>query len=268
MVNTISILGCGWLGFPLALHLLTKGYTIKGSTTSTDKLQVLKENGIIPYHIVLNPVEAAPGDFYHSDLLIINIPPSSATKSGTTHMEQMKGVASEIRRHGIKKVIFISSTSVYANVNTEVTEADVYLADDHILLHVENLLKNIDQCTVTILRCAGLMGYNRVPGKYFKGKKALDTGEIPVNYIHRDDVVAIIARVIEEEPGDSPFNVVAPLHPKRKDVYIRNAKDFEFEAPTFVIGKPTPFKIVNGDKLSQRLDYHFKYPNPMEFYAT
>ena len=35
----ISILGCGWLGLPLAKSLLAKGYKIKGSTTSESKLE-------------------------------------------------------------------------------------------------------------------------------------------------------------------------------------------------------------------------------------
>ncbi len=38
MKQNISILGCGWLGKPLALKLNKKGCHIKGSTTSDDKL--------------------------------------------------------------------------------------------------------------------------------------------------------------------------------------------------------------------------------------
>jgi 3-hydroxyisobutyrate dehydrogenase-like beta-hydroxyacid dehydrogenase len=32
-MTKISILGCGWLGFPLAKALLKDGFTVKGSTT-------------------------------------------------------------------------------------------------------------------------------------------------------------------------------------------------------------------------------------------
>src|SRR5574343_621841 len=38
----IAILGCGWLGLPLAKSLLSKGYEVKGSTTSESKLVILK----------------------------------------------------------------------------------------------------------------------------------------------------------------------------------------------------------------------------------
>jgi len=42
----IAVLGCGWLGFPLAISLIEKGYLVKGSTTSESKLSDLKSKGI------------------------------------------------------------------------------------------------------------------------------------------------------------------------------------------------------------------------------
>jgi 3-hydroxyisobutyrate dehydrogenase-like beta-hydroxyacid dehydrogenase len=49
----ISILGCGWLGLPLAKSLLAKSYEVKGSTTSENKLEVLINAGILPFQIQL-----------------------------------------------------------------------------------------------------------------------------------------------------------------------------------------------------------------------
>ena len=42
----VSILGCGWLGLPLAKALIGEGYTVKGSTTTPAKLNLLKEEGV------------------------------------------------------------------------------------------------------------------------------------------------------------------------------------------------------------------------------
>ena len=47
----IAILGCGWLGFPLAIRLLQAGHKVEGSTTSVMKLQELSEEGIGPHLI-------------------------------------------------------------------------------------------------------------------------------------------------------------------------------------------------------------------------
>ena len=53
MNKKISILGCGWLGLPLAKSLLSKSYEVKGSTTSESKIDLLKNAGISPFQIQL-----------------------------------------------------------------------------------------------------------------------------------------------------------------------------------------------------------------------
>jgi biotin synthase len=53
----ISILGCGWLGFPTGLHLQKKGADVKGSTTSEEKLEKLKEAGLYAYNHNLDTSE-------------------------------------------------------------------------------------------------------------------------------------------------------------------------------------------------------------------
>ena len=50
-MKKISLLGCGRLGFPLAIQLLKQGYLINGSTRTTSKMSTLKNAGIIPYLI-------------------------------------------------------------------------------------------------------------------------------------------------------------------------------------------------------------------------
>jgi nucleoside-diphosphate-sugar epimerase len=49
--HRISILGCGWLGFPLGIRLLERDHFVRGSTTTKDKIPLLEEAGIEPYHI-------------------------------------------------------------------------------------------------------------------------------------------------------------------------------------------------------------------------
>ncbi|GAB3814760.1 hypothetical protein GCM10028895_08160 [Pontibacter rugosus] len=45
----VSIMGCGWLGLPLAEQLVKQGYTVKGSTTTAAKQALLEEKNIQPY---------------------------------------------------------------------------------------------------------------------------------------------------------------------------------------------------------------------------
>ena len=50
-MQKVSILGCGWLGIPLAKALLKKGLLVKGSTTTVEKISLLKSFGVEPHLI-------------------------------------------------------------------------------------------------------------------------------------------------------------------------------------------------------------------------
>ena len=54
MTKNIGILGCGWLGLPLAKKLIEKGYSVNGTTTSSNKLKVLQNAGINPFTVRLS----------------------------------------------------------------------------------------------------------------------------------------------------------------------------------------------------------------------
>ena len=77
-MTKISILGCGWLGLPLAKTLIKNGFSVNGSTTSVDKIPILKNIGISPFLLTLEStkvsgeIDAFLGD---STILIVNIPP-------------------------------------------------------------------------------------------------------------------------------------------------------------------------------------------------
>lgn len=278
-METISILGCGWLGSPLALSLLAEGYTVKGSTTRTEKLSVMRGVGIRPYRLSLNPeLQPKTEDFFETDLLIIDIPPKTRDKGPDFHPQQIEAVAEEIKAQNVKHCIYISSTSVYPNLNREVSEEDAVSAEKagsqegghsegsmYALLKAEETLKAVPDLALTIIRCGGLMGYDRIPGRYFAGKQQLTTGKIPVNYIHRDDVIGIILKVIRQGYWNQTLSAVAPQHPSRQQMYEQNAEAFGFQAPTFKDTPAEEYKIVSPEKLLKELQYTFHYPNPLEF---
>lgn len=274
-MKTISILGCGWLGAPLARNLLAEGYTVKGSTTQTQKKSVMKDVGILPYVLSLTPElsRQEPGGFFESDLLIINIPPKTRSEGQEYHPRQIEALAAQIKQHSIRHCIYVSSTSVYPATEggTEVREedaADPEQSRHPAIWHAEDILKKVSGLQLTVLRCGGLMGYDRIPGKYFAGKKNLTTGHIPVNYVHRDDVIKVIVKVIQKGYWNQTLNVVAPEHPGRKEVYLKNAEEFGYEQPTFTEGnadEEEAYKVVSSQKLIKELSYEFIYPNPLDF---
>ena len=65
-MQTISLLGCGKLGFPVALDLVNEGYHVKGSTTTASKIDKLKQYGITPY--LINIEEFIEAEFFNSNI--------------------------------------------------------------------------------------------------------------------------------------------------------------------------------------------------------
>lgn len=273
--SSISIIGCGWLGLPLGKYFSEKGFDVKGSTTKPEKLEILQENSVKPFILQLNPqvVGENVDNFMLSHTLFINIPPRIRLQKEDAHVEQISNLLPFIKTSSIKNIIYISSTSVYPELNREVFEEDVKLPEQSAsttMVKAENLLKAFCEETklnLTILRCGGLMGYDRIPAKYFSGWKGLTTGDIQVNYVHRDDVIKIIETIIEKQIWNETFNIVSPIHPNRKEIYSKNCEELGFEMPEFIT--PTeaqPFKIISSKKWLERSNYSFIYENPLDYY--
>lgn len=263
--TSISILGCGWLGLPLAKALIQKGYDVAGSTTSPEKINSLIALGVKPFTIALNPDFEGSNkkEFFESDILIVAFPPRIKVNGESYYLSQVQRLA-EIAGNRKTEIIFLSSTSVYGFANKEMTEDDV--DKEHVLFKAEEILRAGLKNKVTVLRLSGLMGYDRIPCKYYSGKKGLSNGETPVNYIFRDDVIGIVSLIIERGIWNETFNVTAPIHPTRKEVMEPCCEQTQFEMPEFIASKETaPFKIINSDRLQAKLGYHFIYPNPLDF---
>lgn len=268
----ISILGCGWLGLPLAERLLVNGHTVKGSTTSAEKRAFLIQKGIDAHQLLLNP--DPDGDLnalLQTDTLVIDIPPKAGKLGDAFHPKQIAGLIDAIRQSPIRHVIYVSSTSVYPELSRTVVEADV--TDEvgsgaPMLVRAEQLIQALaPEKTVTILRFGGLMGYDRIPGKYVAGR-TVDSGAVPVNYLHQSDAVGILQTIIEQRPA-GVFNGVAPGHPTREAIYRRSCEDFGYDLPTFVTpDAPVPYKVVSPARLVQETGYTFEYPNPLDFLYT
>lgn len=262
-MKQLSILGCGWLGLPLAKSFVDQGWSVKGSTTSTDKMIALEEAGITPYIVELlgSEISGKVQDFFHgSDILIINIPPQAKT-SEKPFVEKMKLLMPEIQRSTITKVLFVSSTSVYSDNNLIVTEATKRVATTESgkqLIDTENYLQSINSIQTTILRFGGLIGAGRNPAKYLAGRQDVENPEAAVNLIDQADCIGIIHAIIAKEAWGTNFNASVPDHPIRKDYYSKKAVESNLEPATFDYSKPSVGKVISSEKIVKELDYHFK----------
>ncbi|MVM40147.1 SDR family NAD(P)-dependent oxidoreductase [Spirosoma sp. HMF3257] len=268
--NSISIIGLGWLGLPLANQLLVEGFQVKGSTTSIEKKTLVEESGIDTYALQLVPEPVGDlASLLQADTLVINIPPKAGKLGEDFHPAQINYLAQAIRQSPIKHAIYVSSTSVYPELNRIVVEDDVVELHQSAapgLTRAEQLIQGLaPDRLVTILRCGGLMGYDRIPGKYVAGR-TVDSGAVPVNYLHRDDAIGILVSLIRQEISGT-FNAVSPEHPTREAIYRKSCVDFGYELPTFVTpAKPVSYKVISPEKLINATNYQFRYADPLTFF--
>ena len=272
MIKTISILGCGWLGLPLAKQLVQAGYTIKGATTTPEKLPVLKSAGIAPYLIkVTDRLEGDElGHFFDTDLLFVNIPPGGRRdpKVANTYPQKIAAIAKMAVQKNIANLIFISSTSVYGNDNSivdESTATNPVTASGKGLVAAEQYLEQLDTPQATILRMAGLVGGSRKPGRFLAGKKNLPNGSAPVNLVHLEDCVALITSLIKKEAFGAIFNVAADGHPEKAAFYTAQALNDGLTPPTFNAEQESEYKIISNARIKSALNYKFIHPDPMDF---
>lgn len=268
-MSQISILGCGWLGFPLATTLIKKGFSVNGSTTSESKISGFENAGINPYLISLG-AEAIHGkiqDFFNdSEILIVDIPPKLRGDSAENFTSKIQNLMLEIEKSSIKKVLFISSTSVYADsenipIITEEVIPNPDTESGRQLLEAENILLANSSFQTTVLRFGGLIGEDRHPIKFLSGKENIENPDGPINLIHQQDCIGIISKIIEKDIWNKTFNAVAPIHPTRKEYYTEKAKSLGLALPGFSQEKKSVGKIIDSKKVKEILKYKFQLQN-------
>lgn len=268
MKRTVSILGCGWLGTALGKSLLRKGWNVKGSTSSTQSNNSLEMTGISTFYVKVKPkaIEVDYNSFFNTDVLVVSIPPTRTECVEESYPKKVQQIALKAENLGIKKVLFISSTSVYESKNTQVKEGDEGTPEKksgRALLKAESILTKNKNFKTTVLRFGGLIGYDRNPAKFLAHKTTV-SGEALVNLIHRDDCVSIITQIIERNIWGEVFNAVSPEHPSKKEFYTKAAKISELATPQFSKETET-FKVVCSDKLISTLNLKFAYNSPMDY---
>lgn len=246
----------------VARQCLTDDFIVKGTTTTPEKLKLLQDEGINAF--LLNLEEQGPIDtsLLESDIILSAIPPRTRRNEGGSHVQQIENLLTQLNSE--QYFIYISSTSVYpdaAGTYDESFHLTSQNTGNHVLYEAEQRILSYFESPL-ILRPGGLMGYNRIAGRYFAGGTA--PGRLqPVNYIHRDDVVDLIAQSIQKRLA-GVYNLVAPDHPTREEVYAANSQHYDFAMPAF--RDEGIQRIIEGNQIAAHLNYQFKFPDPRAFH--
>ena len=265
-MKSVAIVGLGWLGLPLALHLKELGWCVKGSKQSPDDAQKLHQLGIETYPFSLSDEMKRLPDYirplFNVDALIITLPPSSF--SSQQYCEYLAFLTNQAKKQGVQHLIFTSSTSVFPNISGQFDESSQLSAETEMgktLIQAEQCLfqSGISHCD--ILRLAGLIGKQRHPVKFLAGKHNLK-GYSPVNLVHLEDCIQAITALLMNPNGLRTYHLCAPIHPTRAEYYTKAAVFYDLSIPQFECSDSDPKRIIMADKICRDLGFAYRYPNP------
>ena len=258
----IGVIALGWLGEELALKLSGLGANVWGTTQHADKQMYIKKNSKVDCLIWQNE-EGISSELQEklkeTDLLVLNLPPSVFQQGNYA-----KGLAQFLLfLNEMAKVLFTSSTSVYPSHLIDAKESYVFKEEEiNKIREAELQLTSSLGSRVTVLRLAGLIGFERHPVYHLAKKENNDDPNTPVNLIQRIDVIETIKKVIELNYFGEILNVCHPDHPTRKTYYSQKAIQFKLPEIQFnenILNEN--HKVVNCLKLID--DLHFKNFTPL-----
>jgi len=208
----ILIAGCGYVGQATADLFHAAGWTVEGWTRSAESAAKLSAKPYPVYAINLADREQV---YARDGMLDAVIHCASSGGAGLDAYRQvyLNGARSLLDRFAGSKVIFTSSTSVYAQRDgswvTEKSETKPARETGRILLETEQLV--LAQGGV-VARLAGIYGPGRsaLLNKFLAGSAIIDSeNDRFINQVHRDDIATALFLLLDRpSPAREIYNVV------------------------------------------------------------
>ncbi len=258
MKKEIVIYGAGWLGLPLALKFGLNQYEVWISP-KLKGLELPPNVFDIDFRFAAN-MEYFPKFMFEKQIQVWAIPPRLSKIDLEEYLGFLKFWTNNIPKNNSIKIVFTSSSSIYQEGHGEVDENGI-LSEQSSMFQAEKIIQE-SGLDYLIFRLGGLMGKDRYPAKYFS-RKIIREGNSRVNYIHQQDVIDFIFEGVEKGLLGI-YNLVAPVHPLKKELALKDCKNRGLPPPKEILSKSNN-KIINSQKIMRALNKKFTYPDPLNF---
>lgn len=246
------VIGCGFLGLPLALRWQNQGDSVFATTRNKQRSLEFSDIGLHPLILdTTDPVSLEQLQQQSFDTVVVAVG-MDRSRYDSVHHVYVGGLENVLKNlsEDIGQLIYVSSTGVYGDFGGEWVDesspTDPQRDGGKACLEAEQLLQSSRfSDRATVLRMSGLYGNERVPTKSAVESKQWNklsaTGYL--NLIHVDDAVSAVCIAADQNLVDETF-LVSDSNPTLRREY------YQFLADKFELG-PIPWADVAPDPNSR-----------------
>ena len=246
------VIGCGFLGLPLARRWQNVGDTVFATTRNEQTASEFSGFGLHPLVLdTTDPASLKQLQQQSFDTVVVAVG-MDRSRYDSVHHVYVDGLENVLKNlsNDIGQLIYVSSTGVYGDFGGEWVDesspTDPQRDGGKACLAAEQLLQSSRfSDRATVLRMSGLYGNERVPTKSAVESKQWNklsaTGYL--NLVHVDDAVSAVCIAAEQNLGGEMF-LVSDSNPTLRREY------YQFLADKFELG-PIPWADVAPDPNSR-----------------
>jgi len=274
--QTITIIGCGYLGSALAKQCISKGWTVSALTRNSAKAKDLRAMGVDKV------IEAQIEDENWHDQLdssqdfVVNcVGAASSDAQGyiSSYIEGQDSVMKWLQQGSVKTFVFTSSTSVYPQsgkrfVDETASCVGVSEKGGLLLAAEQKCFPPVSSISRSfILRLSGLYG----PGRHLLMNKVKQGEDIDgnedriLNLIHRDDAANAVISCLQADESNLGriYNVSDGTHATRGQIVAWLAESLNLSTPSFKGDdeEGTPNRKVSNNRILDDLSWSPEYSN-------
>ncbi len=274
-MSKIFCFGLGFTGNEIAKYFLLNKWSVSG--TARNPIRDREKNiKLVKYDPINGYVDLA-GELEEAHTVIISIPPNDQGDVVLNHNH--KDIINA--RSSIKRIIYLSSTSVYGDADGKTVYEDSKINPQSIM--ASNRSKAEEQWTefcikysipLDILRLSGIYGKGRNQIRYLlngSARRIIKEGQL-FNRIHVEDIAKIVYQLTKISHGSEIFNISDDL-PSPSNTVIEYASELlKIKPPEPILFKNLELndkgrvfylnnRIVSNAKIKKILNYNFEYPN-------
>ncbi len=237
MAAKTLIIGCGYIGLPLAIMLQTRGSEVHVWVRSDSSAEGLRHIGFARIYAGNVADESAWEAVKESFDVVIHCA-SSGRGGESAYADVFLGGMRMVAKHQPDaRKVFVSSTSVYGQTSgeivTEESPAEPSTATGKILRESEDAAL---EAGATVARSSGIYGPNRAMlwEKFRRGEAVIEgDGSRWINQIHQLDLVLALAWLAENGSAGEIYNVADDTPVTQRDYYAWCAEILQQPLPPF-----------------------------------